>query len=341
MILLESEESVGKTHFINEIGKILTLKDDIFTFECLNNSAGFELHGISSKWDNSSCGFIFQSFIKSKSNKPIIVLNNIETISNFNTNNFKDYNYSKAISSIIDLKENGEYFDIYYNIPINLNKTYIFLTTKELNEISESVIEKIKVFKINKIEHKNIINIINEKITTFSNNFNLTDKQKKSLIKNGLNSLDFIIKDLYYLFIKKNRDLDDKIIQLNDSDVNTILQKHKFNLLNSNNKYNGLFEIYDSKKITTSFDDIVGNNYIKEKMKNMVSNIKNKKLKKHGVIFYGNSGLGKTMMAKAIAKEANMNFLFTSASSFEAINPNELLKRLKNYLEKLELFHLL
>lgn len=72
-----------------------------------------------------------------------------------------------------------------------------------------------------------------------------------------------------------------------------------------------------------SFDDVAGISEIKDEVMNIVSIIRNyKKLAENGarpvkgLLFYGPPGVGKTLIAKAIANEVNMPFISASGSDF-------------------------
>lgn len=77
----------------------------------------------------------------------------------------------------------------------------------------------------------------------------------------------------------------------------------------------------DSNKV--SFDDVAGISEIKDEVSNIVSVIRNyRKLAENGarpvkgLLFYGPPGVGKTLIAKAIANEVSMPFISASASDF-------------------------
>ncbi|MBR1937557.1 MAG: AAA family ATPase [Spirochaetales bacterium] len=86
------------------------------------------------------------------------------------------------------------------------------------------------------------------------------------------------------------------------------------------------------RKTGTSFKDVAGLMDTKRDMMQLVNILKNPKeyekrgiRQPSGVLFVGNPGNGKTLMAKALAGEANMNFIATKAtdfqSSFMAVGP--------------------
>ena len=91
------------------------------------------------------------------------------------------------------------------------------------------------------------------------------------------------------------------------------------------------FDVVNPKNITTSFDKIYGNNDLKTELMNIVKlfqyetsifNHKNNVLDKinypKGFILHGEAGVGKTLFAKAIAKECNLPFISISGSAFNS-----------------------
>lgn len=77
--------------------------------------------------------------------------------------------------------------------------------------------------------------------------------------------------------------------------------------------------IINAKDIDVSFDDVIGHDEIKDDLKLLVKQLKNGAAAKdlsHGVLFEGGAGTGKTMLAKAIAHEAGVNFISANSSEF-------------------------
>lgn len=98
------------------------------------------------------------------------------------------------------------------------------------------------------------------------------------------------------------------------------------NYINKNKKNAmalNVLDYSDKSDITLSFSDVAGNDEAKESVQDLVDFIKNPaKYAKYGarmprgIIFYGSPGTGKTLMAKAIAGEAQVPFYAVSGSDF-------------------------
>ena len=98
-----------------------------------------------------------------------------------------------------------------------------------------------------------------------------------------------------------------------------VITKRQNSSYNINNKIN----LEENEPVSVRFTDIAGNEEAKEEMMFLVDFLKNPdKYNKmgaeipKGVIFYGDPGTGKTLMAKAIAGEANVPFFYASGSDF-------------------------
>lgn len=80
--------------------------------------------------------------------------------------------------------------------------------------------------------------------------------------------------------------------------------------------------IIESNDIDTGFKDVIGHEEVKEDLKLLVKQLKNGTKAtelSHGILFEGGAGTGKTMLAKAIAKEAGVNFISVDSSNLIAM----------------------
>jgi cell division protease FtsH len=82
-------------------------------------------------------------------------------------------------------------------------------------------------------------------------------------------------------------------------------------------------KIYDRKEMKTSFNDVAGVDEAKEELKEIVEFLRNPKKYQRlggripkGVLLLGPPGCGKTLLARAVAGEANVPFFFMSGSEF-------------------------
>ena len=74
----------------------------------------------------------------------------------------------------------------------------------------------------------------------------------------------------------------------------------------------GFMKEIAAEDIKVSFDDVIGHEEIKEDLKLLVKQMqdgKNVRDLSHGILFEGSQGTGKTMLAKAVAHEAGLNFV--------------------------------
>ncbi len=82
-------------------------------------------------------------------------------------------------------------------------------------------------------------------------------------------------------------------------------------------------KIYDRKEMKTTFNDVAGVDEAKEELREIVDFLKNPKKYQRlggripkGVLLLGPPGCGKTLLARAVAGEANVPFFFMSGSEF-------------------------
>jgi len=82
-------------------------------------------------------------------------------------------------------------------------------------------------------------------------------------------------------------------------------------------------KIYDRKEMKTTFDDVAGVDEAKDELKEVVDFLSNPKKYQRlggripkGVLLLGPPGCGKTLLARAVAGEANVPFFFMSGSEF-------------------------
>lgn len=80
----------------------------------------------------------------------------------------------------------------------------------------------------------------------------------------------------------------------------------------------GFAQKANAEEIEVSFSDVIGHEEIKGDLQLLVKQIKNGAKAtelSHGVLFEGSAGTGKTMLAKAIAHEAGVNFISVNSSN--------------------------
>ena len=101
--------------------------------------------------------------------------------------------------------------------------------------------------------------------------------------------------------------------------------------------------VYDPSEISTTLDDVVGLGPVKDEVvKTLNLFLGYQTFRKvmggnprKGVLFEGPPGTGKTYMAKAMAHEAGVPFLFVSATAFQAQYYGATGRKIRNYFKAL------
>ncbi len=99
------------------------------------------------------------------------------------------------------------------------------------------------------------------------------------------------------------------------------------------------FKVIRHTKVT--FDDIAGMDELKKDMRQIVDILKNPEKYKNigirqtkGIIFEGNPGNGKTLFAKALAEEMNVNFIATKGADFQSAMMSMGARKIKQLFKK-------
>lgn len=169
----------------------------------------------------------------------------------------------------------------------------------------------------NKVKEVNINSDINMTYTLkdggkYSTNYPNTDSFKEKLLLSGVNISDsqsFSLGNLSNMIIS--------IILL--SIVGTVLYKN----VKSTQKNKSTVTFKEATSTNITFNEIAGNIETKESIMELVDFLKHpdkyekfNARKPKGVILYGDPGTGKTLLAKALASEANVPFYYASGSDF-------------------------
>ncbi len=100
---------------------------------------------------------------------------------------------------------------------------------------------------------------------------------------------------------------------------------------------------YTPEQIDVSFDDVIGNEPIKEEVLRTLNTFlgyatyrdKLGGTPRRGLMFEGPPGTGKTHLAKAMAREAGVPFLFVSATSFQSMFYGATARKIRSYFKEL------
>lgn len=101
--------------------------------------------------------------------------------------------------------------------------------------------------------------------------------------------------------------------------------------------------LYHPSEITTTFDDVVGLDVVRDEVIRSLNLFLGFKLfrdrmggtPRRGILFEGPPGTGKTYMAKAMAREAGVPFLFVSSSAFQSMYYGQTNRKVRSYFRAL------
>lgn len=100
---------------------------------------------------------------------------------------------------------------------------------------------------------------------------------------------------------------------------------------------NALLEA-EADDIKVGFDDVIGHDEVKKDLQQLIKQVKSKnkdfRSLTHGILFEGSAGTGKTMLAKAFAKEAGFNFISVNSSSLIQLYVGLGAKRVREAFQK-------
>lgn len=335
-ILLLGEAGVGKTKFINQFSKILGISSEIF--HCPLITSTFTLSGLSSSYKGSKAGNIFKQALNSENANFVIALDEIDKI---------DYNIKNILYSLLETESSKKFYDEFVNDYIDISKAIIISTANNLEDFNEALLSRFEIFKIEMPDNNKIHQIMDSNWKSIFKHFPLL--KTYPFLNNEINSLLTIDikKEFDHCNFREIINVLNKIANIISLKLNEIINKNKafnhndflsikHNLISLEEVYdllkeqrqinidigNDYFNILNPKDIKEDFNSIKGSEEAKMQIKELINLFTNPTLsnigleKPKGLLLYGLPGTGKTMMAKAIAKEINMPFISLSGSSF-------------------------
>ena len=197
------------------------------------------------------------------------------------------------------------------NIRINTSEikagdTYIrFMQDMENENITKAVIH----------EYQGVIDIITKNGETYSIANPKDDNFRRELLESGIN-----VSTVRYELPEA---ITSALVSIITSSIMVVMIGVVFSMVSGNTK-NNIFKIYTNKDNKITFDQVAGMSEVKEEVKFAISQLKNtdklESIGAHpckGIIFEGPPGNGKTLMARAVAGEADVPFISVNGSNFE------------------------
>lgn len=337
-IIIIGKEGMGKTLYVEKLAKVFQV--EIETINVGNLSLNREIVGVNSAWQEAQPGKIYSAYKKHKNKQIVFLLDNFDLLKEDKENDIVNYNYLNhdIFLQVLDKKKAKSFKDMYIDKEIDITSMFFILTANNIDKINPQILKCCDVFEIDEIENinnkkyknvcKQIFNeIINEEEIIIRNN-----KELKYINKN-------IIKELIHIKNKKENinysligELYRKVVlqYINNKNIKKFeinIQKDIENIKTANIKQlKKNFNFIYPSKINVNFSSVYGNEETKEYLKDFLYIYKeqiNQNTKElvtdplKGIILYGKPGVGKTMLAKAFAKECSVPFISLSGNSFK------------------------
>lgn len=148
-ILLLGEPGIGKTHFAKKLAKILGTS---FHFLDSNSiTASWVLTGSSGQWQNSDAGNIFKYMIDSNSVSPVVILDEIDKLSQG-----KNYDPFSVFHQMFESENAKNFKDEFLNVTFDASNIIYILTANNVNNIPESLLSRMRVFEIERPNEKDM-----------------------------------------------------------------------------------------------------------------------------------------------------------------------------------------
>ena len=318
-ILLLGEPGIGKTYFANAMAEAMGIKSYFKDISSINNPS--EIVGSNNVYRDSSAGFIANKIFNDTNDKLIMVLDEIDKVSNSENSNAGSL--LNPFHVLLEEETVSKFEDIFIKTDINASGVIFIATANEINNIPSSILSRFKIFDVRRPSKDVILKIMDEMyVNVFKENKKtgkkktLDKKLKDLLLNNNLRDIKRLVEEI--AFLETNNGTKIKYIE-----AEKIVNNYKKTMIN--NVKNKFFNFVDRHELNVNINDIFGNKNAKEEIEFIVKNMldKSNTHKQHykapkGILFTGSSGVGKTMMAKALATKLNTNFIYLSASAFKS-----------------------
>lgn len=329
-ILLIGESGTGKSYFVKKLSQIF--KFDNFKIDMPTITSVEILLGFSSTYKASKEGVIFRNLFKNNSANNFVVLEELDKIQS------NGYGLSQNdLLLLLEKETREEVYENFLNTEINTKGIVYIATANSLVNVNPAMLSRFHVFNIKK--PANIKYYIKKSFDKYATALNIENKFDEIIVPSvletlenlDLRKLDLCIENLINQYVLKK--------EISESEFQQFIKTQKeIDFLTIENP---CFEIIDYKDIDVCFDDIKGLKEIKEQTKEMLNLFLNKdKLIEFGVkplkgvVFEGDAGCGKTMLAKAFAKEAKTSFIYINAANIGGKYIGDGAKQIKQLFEK-------
>lgn len=221
-LLLLGNPGIGKTRFVKKLAKILNTQ---YSFLDTNSiTGGFVLTGNSATWRGADAGFIFKSLAPCPTISPIILLDEVDKLSEDRT-----FSPFSAFHQLLEPENSANFYDEFLQLEFDASYIMYVLTANNINQIPASLLSRMNVVEVYNPspEHMHVItqNIYTE-LLAGSKLFKktLTIDTLQSLEKNSPREVYQILsKNLFSLSAKQKKKINNDFYLLPETK-----KEHKF-----------------------------------------------------------------------------------------------------------------
>ncbi|WP_052663561.1 S16 family serine protease [[Mycoplasma] testudinis] len=169
ILCLAGSPGVGKSTLVNSIAKALGRPFARISLGGITDAC--DLNGFSRAYINSKPGLIISSFLRVGVNNPVILLDEVDKVSNQGTRG----NPVNVLLEVLDKNLNKTFKDIYLDVPFDLSNALFIATANYLENIPEPLLDRMQIINVEDYS-------ANEKLT-IAKNYIIPKLLKESAVK--------------------------------------------------------------------------------------------------------------------------------------------------------------
>lgn len=140
-LLLLGNPGIGKTRFVKKLAQVL--KTQYHFLDTNSITGGFVLTGNSATWRGADAGFIFKSLAPCPTISPIILLDEVDKLSENKT-----YSPFSAFHQLLEPENAATFYDEFLQLEFDASYIMYILTANDINNIPSSLLSRMSVIEV-------------------------------------------------------------------------------------------------------------------------------------------------------------------------------------------------